>query len=140
MNKIIKSVAISTGISLAIFVTIGIVFDIIYKGNFSLEHYYFTKMAVGTLLCGLGFGVPSIVYENEKLPLPMQFIIHMGTGCLTYTAVAFLVGWIPVNRGLIPCIISLAGELFLALIIWLGFLKYYKNLARKMNEKLQKLE
>lgn len=138
MNKILKNVAIGTGISSTIFVIIGIIFDIMYKGTFTLDNYNFTKMAVGVILCGLGFGIPAIVYENEKLPLPMQCIIHMGIGCLVYTAIAFVVGWIPTERGVVPCIISFAAEILMAFIIWLGFLKHYKNLAKKMNERLQK--
>jgi len=33
--------------AMAIFCLAGIVFDIGYKGNFSLENYRFTKMVVG---------------------------------------------------------------------------------------------
>ena len=58
LKDMLKSTVISIGMALAIFCLVGIVFDIGYKGNFSLENYKFTKMAVGSILVGLGFGVP----------------------------------------------------------------------------------
>lgn len=140
MKRIMESIAISIGISLTIFAIVGIVFDVIFKGNFSIQNYGFTKMVLGCIVCGCGFGVPSIVYENDKIPLPIQCIVHMGIGCIVYTAVAFIVGWIPVKYGILPCVLSLLGELMAAFLIWLGFLKYYRNLADKMNRKIQEMK
>ena len=48
-----------------------------YKGHFSLENYLFTKMVVGCILVGLGFGVPTIVYRRDNLPMPIKVVIHI---------------------------------------------------------------
>ena len=66
IKDLAKSTVISIGMAMAIFCLVGIVFDIGYKGNFSLENYKFTKMVIGCVLVGLGFGVPTIVYRKEN--------------------------------------------------------------------------
>lgn len=139
VKDLLKSVAISIGMALAIFCMAGIVFDIGYGGNFSLENYQFTKMVLGSILVGLGFGVPTIVYNKESLPMPIKVVIHMGIGCVVYTLVAYAVGWLggaTLTQGLI-----IAGIQFLvAFVIWFCFMRYYRNEAKKMNEKIQEMK
>ena len=63
-----KYVGISTGIALGIFCFVGMIFDLYYGGNFSLSGYQFTKMVVGCVVVGWGFGVPAVVYRKENMP------------------------------------------------------------------------
>ena len=42
-KELIRSTVISIGMAMAIFCIVGIVFDVKYAGNFSLENYQFTK-------------------------------------------------------------------------------------------------
>lgn len=97
-------------------------------------------MVLGCLVVGIGFGVPSIIYEKEYIPRPFQMVIHMGIGCVVYTIVAFAVGWIPVELGVAKCILILAAQIAVAFIVWLFFLGYYRSEARKINEKIRKLK
>ena len=140
IKEIIKSTLISIGMAMTIFCLVGIVFDIGYRGNFSLDNYRFTKMAVGCILVGLGFGVPTIVYKNDRLPMPLKVLIHMGTGCVVYTLVAYSVGWIggaaSVGQGLIIAAIQLA----VAFIIWFLFMRYYRAEAKALNEKIRAMK
>ena len=140
IKDLLKSTVISIGMALAIFCLICIVFDIIYKGNFSLDNYRFTKMAAGSMIVGLGFGIPSIVYNNDSLPMPVKVIIHMGIGCVIYTVVAYAVGWFggsaTVAQGLIAAVVQLA----VSFIIWFCFMRYYRKEAKKMNEKIQEMK
>ena len=140
MKNMTKSTFISIGISLAIFCFIGIVFDMIYKGNFSLENYMFTKMVTGCILIGLGFGIPSVIYQKDSLPMPIKILIHMGTGCVVYTIVAYSVGWMGGSSSFLHGIVIAAVQFAVAFIIWLFFMKYYRNEAKKMNEKIQELK
>ncbi|MBQ5518624.1 MAG: DUF3021 domain-containing protein, partial [Clostridiales bacterium] len=78
VKDLLKSTVISIGMALTIFCLIGVAFDIIYGGNFSLENYGYTKMALGSIVVGLGFGIPTVVYNKESLPTPVKVIIHMG--------------------------------------------------------------
>ena len=88
IKDLLKSTVISIAMALTIFCLIGMAFDIAYGGTFSLENYCYTKMALGSILVGLGFGVPTVVYNIEKIPQPIKVIIHMGIGCVIYTVVA----------------------------------------------------
>ena len=71
VKDILRSVAISIGMAMTIFCIVGVIFDITYKGQFSLDNYRFTKMVLGCLIVGLGFGVPTVIYRKENLPMPM---------------------------------------------------------------------
>ncbi len=140
INDLLKSIVISIGMAMAIFCIVGIVFDVGYKGHFSLENYLFTKMVVGCILVGLGFGVPTIVYRRDNLPMPIKVVIHMGIGCVVYTIVAYAVGWLggtaTIGQGLIIAVIQLA----VAFLIWFLFMRYYRTEAKKMNEKIQAMK
>ena len=144
MNKIIKdlvkSTVISIGMALTIFCLAGIVFDIIYGGNFSLEGYSFTKMVAGSAIVGLGFGVPTVVYNSDKLPQPIKVVIHMGIGCVIYTVVAYAVGWFGGSATIAHGLIVAAIQLVVAFVIWFCFMRYYKKEAEKMNEKIQAMK
>ena len=140
VKDLIRSTVISIGMALTIFCLVGIVFDVGYGGRFSLENYRFTKMVVGSLLVGLGFGVPTIVYNKESLPMPIRVIIHMGTGCVVYTLVAYAVGWYGGSATVIQGIIIAGIQLLVAFVIWFCFMRYYRREAKKMNEKLQAMK
>jgi hypothetical protein len=140
MKDLVKSTVISIGMAMAIFCLVGITFDVRFGGNFSLENYQFTKMVVGCVLIGLGFGVPTIVYNKDSLPMPIKVIIHMGIGCIVYTIVAYAVGWIDGSATIGQGIIIAAIQLAVAFIIWFLFMRYYRNEAKKMNDKIQAMK
>ena len=50
MKDLIKSTITSIGIALTIFCITGMVFDIAYDGNLSLDNYQFSKMAIGCIV------------------------------------------------------------------------------------------
>ena len=136
VKEIIKSSIVSIGIAMAIFCIVGIIFDIRSGGAFSMEGFGFTKMVLGCLAIGLGFGVPSVVYNNDNLARPVQMVIHMGIGCAVYTATAWYVGWLGDRSDPGQCLILLGAQLALAFLIWLGFIFFYRNEAKKIYEKI----
>jgi hypothetical protein len=140
IRDLLKSTVISIGMAMAIFCFVGITFDVRYGGNYSLENYQFTKMVVGCLIIGLGFGVPTIVYQNEKLPMPIRVIIHMCIGCIVYTIVANAVGWMGGAATIGQGILIAAIQLGVAFIIWFFFMKYYRAEAKKMNDRIQAMK
>ena len=139
-KEVLKSIVISIGMSLTIFSLVCIVFDIGYGGNFSLEGYRMTKMIIGCVVIGLGFGVPTIVYKNDSLPMPVRVLIHMGIGCVIYTLVAYAVGWIGGSASLGQGLIIAAIQLVVAFIIWFCFMRFYRSEAKKMNDKIQQMK
>ena len=104
-----------------------------------MENYSFTKMAFGTLIVGLGFGLPTFVYDNDNLSVAAQMLIHMGIGCVAMSVTAFLVGWIPTEKGAGIAIAVIAGEIVIAFIIWLFFYAHNKKLANAMNKRISEL-
>ena len=140
VKDLLRSTVIGIGMSMAIFCITGVIFDITYKGNFSLTDYQFTKMVVGCILIGLGFGLPTIVYQKDSLPMPVRVLIHMGIGCVVYTIVAYAVGWIGGSATLGQGIIIAAIQFAVAFVIWILFLRYYRAEAKKMNEKIQAMK
>jgi hypothetical protein len=137
MKKLLKNILLGIGLGSAVFLIICIVFDILGGGSFSLSHWLFTKMAIGSMIVGVGFSVPSMVYDKDRLSRGVQSVIHMGIGSAIMLAVAFIVGWIPVSSGWLACALTILGELFLAFLIWLVFALYYRRLAKEMNKRLQ---
>ena len=140
VRDLLKSTVISIGMALTIFCFVGIVFDIGYKGNFSLDNYRFTKMVVGCILVGLGFGVPAIVYRKDNLPMPIRVLIHMGIGCVVYTVVAYAVGWFGGAATIGQGILIAAIQLAIAFVIWFVFMRHYRAEAKKMNDKIQSMK
>lgn len=140
VKELFKSIVISIGMALAIFCIVGIFFDVSSGGKFSLENYSFTKMVLGSMIVGLGFGVPTIVYNKDSLPMPIRVIIHMGTGCVIYTVVAYSVGWIGGSATVLQGILIALVQLAVAFIIWFCFMCFYRKEAKKMNEKLQAMK
>ena len=140
VKDLLKSIVISIGMALTIFSLVCVIFDIGYGGNFILENYRLTKMVIGCIIVGLGFGVPSLVYRSETLPMPVKILVHMGIGCVVYTIVGFAVGWIGGSATLGQGIAIAAIQLAVAFIIWFCFMRFYRSEAKKMNDKIQQMK
>ena len=140
VKDLLKSIVISIGMALTIFSFVCVVFDIGYGGNFSLEGYRMTKMVIGCIIVGLGFGVPTVVYRNDSLPMPVKVLVHMGIGCVVYTIVGFAVGWIGGSATIGQGLAIAAIQLVVAFVIWFCFMRFYRKEAREMNDKLQQMK
>ncbi|MFB0920375.1 MAG: DUF3021 domain-containing protein [Oscillospiraceae bacterium] len=140
MKKTIGFTLFGIIIGSAIFAIVGICFDIKYHGNYSMSDWSYTKMVVSSMLVGIGFSVPSLVYDNEKLPQTIKILIHMGIGCVVMLAVSFSVGWIPLEAGWLVCSSTIAGYLLFAFAIRFICSFYFKREAKQINEKIQKIQ
>lgn len=138
-QTLLLNIFISMSIAAMMFLIVGVIIDCIYHGNMQMTNYAFSKMAIATVVIGLGFGLPAIVYDNEKLSLFTQTIIHMGTGCIIMTVTAFLVGWIPMHRGPLLMIAILLEEIALAFVIWFLFYLQQKKLVKQMNQRVKEI-
>ena len=139
-KDIARSSVVSIGMSLTIFCLMGMIADIIGGGNFNLDHYRFTKMVIGSIIVGLGFGVPTFIYRKDSLPMPIRVIIHMGTVCVIYTLVAFAVGWMGGTGSVAKAIVAAAVQIAVAFLIWYLFMRYYRREAKEMNERIQEMK
>lgn len=97
----------------------------------------FITQIICSIISGIAFCVPAIVYDYEHLAQPIQVLIHMGCGLCIYFICAFYAGWIPVQAGLIPIILTLVLMVFIAFAIWFCFYLYYRHEANQINQKLK---
>lgn len=139
-KELAKNTILSIGMAIAIFCLVGITADIKHGGSFCLNNYRFTKMVAASILIGLGYGLPSIVYRKESLPMPIKVIIHMGIGCTVYTLIAFAVGWLGSATSIGHGIAIAAIQLAVAFVIWALFMRSYRKEAKQMNDKIQAMK
>ena len=140
MKGIIRGALQGIGMALFLFCVTCSIFDITEGGRFVRENYQMTKMVIGSVICGIAWGAPSVIYNKDSLPRAIQILIHMGIGCAVYTVVAFTVGWIPAELSAGKIILIFAIEIGIAFLIWLGFHFYYKREARRMNERIHSMK
>ena len=137
MRGLIKRTAAGIGMAAAIFCVMCVISDLTEGGQFALDHYRMTKMGIGVLICGIGWGAPSIVYDKEGLSMSAKMFIHLGIGCIVNTAAALWAGWLGTNTTLGQKLFIILIQLVTALSIWLCFHLYYVWEVRKMNERIR---
>ena len=140
MKRVIKRALFGILLGSAIFAIIGVFFDIKYDGNYALVNWEYTKMLAGGMLVGMGFSLPSLIYDSNKLHYTVKVLLHLGIGCTVMLIVAFSVGWIPLEAGWKVCAISVGGYLLSAFLIWLACSYYFKKQADKINEKIKQIQ
>ncbi len=133
----IRRTKTTVAISSFLFLISSLIADLNMGGVYSVTGYSVTKMALGSLGIGLGFGLPCIIYTSEKLSHPVQISVHMLTGCTIMLAIAFLVGWIPTDRGLLPALLAILSMLLTAFIIAVLSYRRQKKLAERINRELE---
>ena len=127
----------TVAISSFLFLLSSLIADLNMGGVYSASGYSVTKMALGSLGIGLGFGLPCIIYTNEKLSHSVQIAIHMVTGCAIMLTIAFLVGWIPTDKGLLPALMAVVSMLLTAFVISVFSYRRQKKLAERINRELE---
>lgn len=144
MNEITKLfklalVGICIGCTIMSFVLVIIALSVGYE-SYSLSGAEIINSVLGAIVVGLGFALPSLIYENENIALPYQTIFQMGIGFIILILVGAYLEWIPLNQGIFPIIEWILIVLIFAFAIWFGFYLYEKNEANKINEQLNKLK
>ncbi|MBB4825180.1 glucan phosphoethanolaminetransferase (alkaline phosphatase superfamily) [Sporosarcina luteola] len=126
------------GIFFGSFLTIMTIFAVIYfGGNDTLNSTILVNNALGTMFCGWFFTVTPLLFENEKLTLPVQTVLHFLCVSILYFIIAFGVGWVPFSlKGFFG---MLGIFVLLYSVIWFSFYMYFKNEAKKLNEELKGL-
>lgn len=137
MAFMIQRTRITVAISSFLFLLSSLIADLNMGGVYSASGYSVTKTALGSLGIGLGFGLPCILYTSEKLTRSVQISVHMATGCAVMLAIAFLVGWIPTDKGLLPSLAAILFMLLTALIIAVISYLRQKKLAERINRELE---
>ncbi|WOV87209.1 DUF3021 domain-containing protein [Sporosarcina oncorhynchi] len=126
------------GIFFGSFLTLVVLFAVIYiGGNETLDSSILVKNALGQVFCGWFFTVTPLLFENERLTLPVQTALHFLCVSVLYFIVAFVLGWVPFTVGGFIGILGLFIVVYA--IIWSAFYMYFKKQAEKLNEELNGL-
>lgn len=136
MKNILKSTAMGIAIAIGLFLLVGIISDFRSHGELVMQSYAFSKMLLGSIVVGIGFGLPASIYKNETMPMLLKAVIHLGIGSVVLILVSVFVGWYP-KEHILPAV---AVQLAFTFLIWLGFYFYNKNLEKKMNRKIEMLK
>lgn len=139
MKKLFDLLIKGVGTALACFTIFGMIWDIINDGNYVFNNWAYTKMVVGSIIVGIGFSIPALIYYSQNIPYAMKIIVHMGIGCAIFLITSFIVGWIPVSLGIMECALVILLELTVAFFLWLIFTLYYKRMAKKMDKKIKSM-
>lgn len=110
--------------------------------SFSEGKIYFTaneylKQLICSAVVGIAFVLPTLIYENKKLSQGIKCLIHLGIGFITYFINAFIAGWFPVGLDIGIVISSVLIMIALSFVIYFFFWLYYKNEAKKINQKIK---
>ena len=97
----------------------------------------FISQGFGSMIVGVGFVVPTIVYESEKLSTPVKMLIHLGIGFSIYFPFAVGLGWIPVNLRFLNTLILALIIVAFSIIIWFCFYLYYSSERKRINDRLK---
>lgn len=135
MKKIIGSIYGGISWGCTIMVLIGIVLSLMGKNPFLGDN--FITQAVCAMVVGLGFCVPSLVYQNDRLSLGMQALIHMGVGLTIYFPIAFYAQWIPTEFGATGILLSIFFMTFISFAVWFAFYIYYRKECSDINKAIK---
>lgn len=141
MKKYLKNtlMGISWGLTVnMIFLVIAVAINADFLKNIS--QYDFIKYAICAVIIGIGFYLPSVIYDKPTLSLPVKATIHLGIGFTVYLIVAFFAGWIGADYGAIATVISIATSIVFSLLIYACFYLYHKKEADIMNSKIKEIE
>lgn len=89
-------------------------------------------------ILGFCYGAGSLIFENDKLNIVVQTVLH----CAISAPVQFLVGWVCywMPHNFLGITIWIIESLIIYVIVWLCFYFNYKNEVKKVNEALKNNE
>ncbi len=96
----------------------------------------FNAQVAAAMIVGMGWSLPTVVYDNEKLSKVQQLLIHAAIGFIVYIPIAFYMQWIPLGN-ISLMLASILIAIVSAFIVWLCFYFYYKWEAREINREIK---
>lgn len=135
MKNLLKAAWRGIRISTALFVLSSLLRGLNMGEESFASGIHMARMCMATLVIGVGFGVPAVVYETG-LPTGLKVLIHMGTGIIVMLASSLAVGVIDFSRGWLPCLLVALVQIALAFLLWLLTSLRLRKDAKAMNERV----
>ena len=73
-QTLLFNIFVSMGVAAIIFIIVGVIIDRIFHGNIQMTNYAFSKMAIATVVIGLGFGLPATSLMLFKMLVSYPFL------------------------------------------------------------------
>lgn len=96
----------------------------------------FNAQIAASMVVGLGWSLPTVVYDNERLSRVQQLLLHGAISFIVYIPVAFYMQWIPLGN-ISLMLASILIAIVSAFIVWLCFYFYYRGEAREINREIK---
>lgn len=112
-----------------------------FAGRAGLMVLFVENFRLNVLLAcitGIGFSLPSMVYESDRLAMPLKLLIHFGVGMGIYLPCAWIGGWFPPASSPQYIATFLIAAVVFFFVIWSGFYFYHRHEAMRINEQLKK--
>ena len=97
----------------------------------------YLKQVICSSIVGIGFFVPSVIYDVKKISRGLQILFQLGIGFVIYFITAFYAGWIPIKNGIWTIICTVIGMVLISTSIWFRIYIYYKKQAIEINKKIK---
>ena len=137
LAKLMKRTITGIAYGCTISVFIQIVGILLSSGNFLYtSEADILRSYLASIITGIAWVVPSLIYDNEKLPFVFRVLFHMSIGFSVYLICAFYAGWIPQDFGIGYIISFILIEFVISILIWSGFYFYYRHQSKLINEKI----
>jgi len=100
----------------------------------------FTEQALFAMLVGIGWALPTLVYDNERIAPGLQMLIHLAIGFAVFMPVAFHLHWFPTEGVTAGEIVGMViGAAAGCVGIWFCFYLWFRSESKAINHKLQNL-
>ncbi|PLS28345.1 hypothetical protein CGZ88_0507 [Bifidobacterium anseris] len=96
------------------------------------------KQFVATLVIGIAFGAPAIIWVSDRLATWIKLIVAIVPGTIIYTCIAWWIGWIPREYGVWAVISTIVMILVVTLIICAICGVVFRSNVRTMNDYLKR--
>ncbi len=139
LKKIIRNILYGISWGCVVSCVVGMI-GTMCMGNawFTESGHSYAAQVLAAMIVGIGWVLPSIVYENDRLALGIQMLIHFVIGFGVYFPTAFFMGWIPGNMSLGGILLEMLFMAVISLVIWFCYYLYYYREAKRVNAKLKK--
>ncbi len=137
-KKIMKAIALGLISGCLVYTLMNFIYSLFYTNQeFIFNALDIRQNILGCFIVGLGFSLPSLIYDWEAIPMALRSVIHMGLGFAIFFPTAFRLEWIP-SAGWNNILFAALAAIVIGMVIWLGFYLYYYRLAKKVNAALAK--
>ena len=140
LKKLLYNAAIGIGAALVIFCLANVIVEQIAGGHLEMHDYAYSKRTLASILIGLGFGLPAIVYDDERLSLPVQTLIHLAIGTTVLAGAALYGGLLPVQQGAPALIGFFIINIVIFFALWAGIYLYYRKTGQEITRKLKEYQ